>query len=58
MTDPLLDEHAGDEEAVQAKEAIQDVTELGVVQRHCLCGDQRSEVRHGYSRHRTGSSFY
>lgn len=33
----LPDEHAGDEESIQAQEAIQDVAEPGVVHFHRLC---------------------
>lgn len=37
----LPDEQAGDEEAIQAQEAIQDVAQLGVVHFHCLCIEER-----------------
>lgn len=41
-TDLLLDEHASDDESVQTEEAVEDVTQLRVVECNCLCGSQRS----------------
>lgn len=46
LADLLLDEHAGDDESVQAQEAVQDVTQPRVVQRHRLCEGRRSQVTH------------
>lgn len=39
QTDLLPDEHGRDDQAVQTEEAVQDVAQLGVVQRqHGVCG--------------------
>lgn len=48
QTDLLSDEHAGDDESVHTEEAVQDVADARVVNRHGdVCGGQSRKVRRG-----------